>query len=380
MIDLKSTLKQHPNCLSSRSAFKSVLMDKYPTEKRTVNILTILFECGVANKIKAKKNIDTNEMQALIAQVENEYGISGQYSQEAILVWAAAFDVTVSSVKTPSTTPLPTSERQAIEQKPVEYVQGDVDDYDVVQKPDGYYITHFNGFEEAIMTIPSMIAGKRIKGIAQDAFKGCVTVKKVHISEGIEVIENSAFKDCKALEAVSLPDTLRKIGSSSKEYGIGAFAGTKLKEIVIPPNVDFLGPYTFNFCSELNKVILSDNISVISERAFNYCSKLTDIKLPSKLSVIGEEAFSDCGLREIHIPMGTQKIMRSAFNKTRLIAAYIPPTVTEIGDANSHSVLGDYTFGRNFTRHPDFTIFCSAGSTAMEYARKNNIKCAKAQF
>ena len=96
MIDLQSILKQHPNCLNNRASFKSVLMDKYPTEKRMVNILTILFECGVANRIKTKKSIDANEMQALIAQAENEYGISGLYSQEAILVWAAAFDVTAS--------------------------------------------------------------------------------------------------------------------------------------------------------------------------------------------------------------------------------------------------------------------------------------------
>ncbi len=380
MIDLQSILKQHPNCLNNRASFKSVLMDKYPTEKRMVNILTILFECGVANRIKTKKSIDANEMQALIAQAENEYGISGLYSQEAILVWAAAFDVTASAIKTPSITPLPKVEEKSVEQKPVVYVQGDVDDYDIVQKTDGYYITHFNGFEEESMTIPSLIDGKKIKGIAEDAFKGCVTVKDIRISEGIEAIENRAFKECKALEIVALPDTLRRIGSPSKEYGVGAFSETKLREIVVPQNVDFIGPYTFNYCSNLKKVVLSDNITTISYRAFNHCKCLTDIKLPSKLSVIGEEAFADSGIREIHIPMGTRKIMRSAFSNNPLTAAYIPPTIKEIGDANADSIFGDYTFGRNFTRHPDFTIFCSAGSAAMEYARKNNIKCAKAQF
>ena len=99
MIDLKTILQQHPNCLNSRASFKSVLMDKYPTERRTVNILTILFECGVANKIKLKKRIDANDMQGLIAQIENEYGISAQYSQDAILIWAAAFDVSAVRIK-----------------------------------------------------------------------------------------------------------------------------------------------------------------------------------------------------------------------------------------------------------------------------------------
>lgn len=103
MIDLKAILIQHPNCLSSRATFKSVLMDSYPTEKRLLNILTILFECGVAYKIKEKKTIDAKEMQGLISQIENEYGISGRYSQEAILVWATAFDVTASAIKTEAT-------------------------------------------------------------------------------------------------------------------------------------------------------------------------------------------------------------------------------------------------------------------------------------
>ena len=104
-------------------------------------------------------------------------------------------------------------------------------------------------------------------------------------------------------------------------------------------NVDFIGPYTFNYCSNLKKVVLSDNITTISYRAFNHCKCLTDIKLPSKLSVIGEEAFADSGIREIHIPMGTRKIMRSAFSNNPLTAAYIPPTIKEIGDANADSIL-----------------------------------------
>ena len=378
MIDLKSILSQHPNCLSSRASFKSILMDKYPAEKRTVNILTILFECGVAHRIKEKKNIDSNEMSGLVAQVENEYGISGQYSQEAILIWAAAFGVTASAIKTQSPITAPKEQAKPVEQKPVVYVQGDVDDYDVVRKTDGYYITHFNGFEEDEMTIPSMIDGKPIKGIAQDAFKGCVAVKRITISEGIEIIENCAFKDCKALEEITLPDTLRRIGSKSAEYGVGAFGGTNLKSVILPQNVEFLGPYSFSFCSNLRKVELSDKITVIHESTFNYCRSLSDIKLPSGLLRIEANAFDNCkALRVVHIPLGTQFIGRKSFDGTNLAEIYIPPTVTKIGEESTRSILGDGVFGYSSR---SLTIYCAAGSMAMEYARKNNIKCAKAQF
>lgn len=378
MIDLKTILQKYPNCLSSRSSFKSVLMDGYPMEKRMVNILTILFECGVANRIKTKKSIDANEMQALIALIENEYGISGEYSQEAILVWAAAFDVTAFAIKTAPPTTSAHETSNPIESKPIVYVQGEVDDYEVIQKPDGYYITHFNGFEEEDMTIPSLIDGKKIKGIAVDAFKGCVLVKKLCVSEGIEVIENSAFKECKALEEVILPDTLQTIGSKSSEYGIGAFFNTNLKTVIIPPSVKFIGPYSFSFCSNLRKVDMSDKITTIPKSAFSFCRNLMEIRLPSGLLKIEENAFEDCSsLIKVHVPMGTQVIEKNAFKGTRMTEIYIPPTVAKMGEESTRSILGDSVFGFN---PRNLTIYCVAGSVAMDYARKNNIKCAKAQF
>ena len=366
MIDLKSILQQCPNCISSRASFKAVLMDKYPSEKRMGNILTILLECGVASKIKAKKNIDANEMQMLIAQLENEYGISGQYSQDAILIWAAAFGVTASAIKLNTPETASSNNTDATVPKPVVYVQGDIDDYNIVQKADGYYITQFNGFEEDEMTIPSMIDGKAIIGIAQDAFKGCVAVKRVVVSEGIEIIENKAFKDCKSLENILLPNTLKRIGSDDAKERDGAFACTNLRSILIPNTTEYVGPYTFASCENLQQVQMSDNIIAIEKGTFYYCHRLRDVTLPKELLVIEEDAFTLClGLKEIRIPIGTQELKKCAFANTKMSAIHVPPTVTKIGWCA-------------FVNSP--TVYCVAGSAAMEFARQNNMKCAKAQF
>lgn len=228
------------------------------------------------------------------------------------------------------------------------------------------------------MTIPSMIDGKPIKGIAQDAFKGCVAVKRITISEGIEVIGNCAFKYCKALEEITLPDTLRRIGSELAEYGdrAGAFYGTNLKSVILPQNVEFLGAYSFSCCLNLRKVELSDKITVIHKRTFDNCKSLSDIKLPSGLLRIEAYAFEECKeLRVVHIPLGTQFIGIGSFNKTNLEEIYIPPTVTKIEEESTMSTWDDGVFG-----YGSLTIYCAAGSTAMEYARKHKIKCAKAQF
>lgn len=390
MIDLKAKLKQHPNCLNNRELFKSLLLNTYPTEKRTINILLILFESGIVTKmIKSRAPITPDKMHDFITQIENDYGISGQYSGDAILIWAAAFGITVSAVEAPPTVSSCDSV-SAVENTPIVYVQGDVADYDIIQKVDGYYISHFNGFEEEDMTIPNLIGEKKITGIADAAFAGCVTVKTIHISEGIEIIENGAFENCKSLEHISFPNTLRKIGSPEPRYAKGAFQNTGLTSVILPQTVSFIGRGTFLACHNLTDVILSDNIKTIYNSTFSYCSKLSTVKLPKNLLTIKSGAFYDCPkLKEIKIPPGTKVIENTAFNGCRLSAIYIPPSVTRIGSPDDDPKWGDNTFGcgpfsgvtvpYDHTRQRT-TIYCEAGSVAMEYARKYNIKCAQTHF
>ena len=123
--------------------------------------------------------------------------------------------------------------------------------------------------------------------------------------------------------------------------------------------------------------VLQRHVDLICYYFENYCNLLLQFT-----KEIGDEAFSDCNLQEVHIPIGTERVLKDAFdNNNRLSAVYIPPSVIKIGDGKSPSVLGESTFGNKMTRaRNDLVIYCVAGSTAMEYARKNNIKCAKAQF
>lgn len=347
MIELKNILKLHPNCLSSRSSFKSILMDKYPSEKRMVNILTILFECGIAKKIEAKKHLDTNEMQALIVQIENEYGIPGYYSQEAILTWASAFGVTASAIANDDIVAVSQKSDSSVAIQPA-FVEGDVDDYEIVQETDGYYISRFNGFEEEEMTIPSMIEGNVIVGIKPKVFKGLGTVKTIHVSEGIKFISDEAFANCSALNSITLPQSLMKLGNS-----------------------------TFAECHCLKEIEIPDAVKEIPKGCFRLCRGLSKVKLPANLETIGASAFEwGMYLVDIHIPVGTKSIQARAFySSSSLSAAYIPPSVTNIeyGNFLKYEKYGDKPSW-------NMTIYCTQGSVAMEYARKNNIKCAKAQF
>lgn len=398
MVDLKLILQKYPNCLNSRASFKSILMDTYPSEKRLVNILTILFECGVANKIKLKKRIDGNEMQGLITQVENEYGISAQYTQEAIIIWASAFDVSAEKIKVgiPSATTPPTESRQPVapvvaassayapirESQTTYSTTGSSSDYEVVMKNGGYYISRFKGFEEDEMIIPNEIDEKKIIGICSKAFRGCVSVKKICLSEGIRVLENGAFSECSSLSEVILPNTLTTIGSPTKECKDGVFATTKIEKIIIPDSVTYMGPYTFWSCSKLRNVELSNSLQEIEVCLFANCSELANIKLPTRLKTIKTAAFYKCnGLRTVQIPNGTKVIEENAFHNARISSIYVPSSVTSIGKTTScPNWTRRLSWERDETLGGYATVYCEAGSTAFDFARKNNMKCAKAQF
>ena len=76
-------------------------------------------------------------------------------------------------------------------------------------------ITGFTGDDQSIV-IPSSIDDFDVYGIASNAFEN-YTFKSVIISDGIEEIDWFAFYNCKELEAITIPQSVRKIGYSAFE-------------------------------------------------------------------------------------------------------------------------------------------------------------------
>ena len=253
-----------------------------------------------------------------------------------------------------------------------------MDDYCLIEKEDGYYISEYNGFEEEEMIIPNIIDGNIIIGIARGAFHGLQSVKKIRISEGIEVIENVAFSNCSWLEEILLPNSLRVIGSELEEDEEGAFEDTGLTSIIIPDNVTYIGPHTFMLCHDLEEVILSNKMKVVTERMFSECENLSRVELPLNLEIIEENAFEMCwNLNEVYIPMGTKKIEFGAFSEAYLTSIYIPPSVENISIPANANWIEDPTMGCN---QSNLTIYCTENSEAMRYARRNKIKWKRLMF
>lgn len=401
MIDLKAVLDEHPGCLSSRASFKSILMDKYPSEKRVVNILVIMFECGVAQRIQGMSRIEERDVQALVLQLENEHGIAPKYSRECVHIWAAAFGTLapINTSHSPSA-----SRKEPIVHAPIVddvVIEGPSSDFETRVRNGGLLeIAKFVGFDEPEMIIPNQIDGVRVISIGAMAFAKCAGVEKVIVPEGIEMIRDGAFSECESLKTVLLPTTLKEIGGTAfaetaiasidlpaglKVLGAGAFRGCRnLTHINLPNGIKDIPEYCFRACGVLKEVLLPDNLATIQAYAFAYTG-LKQIDIPPSCTEIGMWAFEHCGsLDQITLHEGLRRIGKGAFARCPLLRAItIPNSVTEIG---KEVFEFDWRASFNLIRNgcsarendKDLSISCYAGSYGLEYARKEGYRIKNA--
>lgn len=90
----------------------------------------------------------------------------------------------------------------------------------------------------------------------------------------------------------------------------------KLKAIVLPDSLKYLGDGAFKACDMLEKVYISDDIRYIGVECFAGCGHLTEIRLPSTIVEIGAGAFKGCTeLKRVEVPEGAV-IGENAFEPT----------------------------------------------------------------
>lgn len=152
--------------------------------------------------------------------------------------------------------------------------------------------------------------------------------------------------ECKRIYSITLPNTIKNIGSSNFEYF------PYLAEFTIPSSVEEIGDYSFNYCAGLRLVNLN-NINHIKNNSFNHCPNLEKVTVFdgafSGLShSIGTECFSfDSALAEIVIGDDCRELGRDNFKccpniKKITIGAYLDWVgLTNFTDANPQDVLVD---------------------------------------
>lgn len=180
-------------------------------------------------------------------------------------------------------------------------------------------------------------------------YKGDITLPEKVVYEGKEytltALKDGAFAQCGELTSVSLPETIRKIGSSTFVDCV------KLQSINLPASIESLGYYSFGGCTSLTKiefapesklteieksmfydctalevVKLPSSVTQIGSQVFGNCKSLKSIELPSSIEVLEAEIFKNCSnLQNIEIPNSVEKISREAFYGCSSLSSVVLP-------------------------------------------------------
>lgn len=387
---LAGMVRDYPDALSDRKRLQALLMDFFPQDRRKRNLLLIVFDDGIVDEMKGLSHCDKMSLHRFVRSIETGYDIHTKSAEAAVMAWARAMGLSMEEKDGPEdgrSAPARAQEASPSSKKEWEPCESD-SLYEYEETSRGLRILKYVDFDEPVVVIPNVIEGKKVIAVGNYAFKGCVGIEKVIVSEGIEILGNGVFLNCRGLKEVSLPTSLRGIGSTDatgcpKILGSeikyeGAFEYSGLESVTVPERVKYIGENSFAGCGQLKRVVLPDKLKEIKENTFRWCKSLREVTFPGELDVVRISAFEGCvTLRTVDIPEGVTAIEEGAFAGCKsLESIYIPDSVVEIGGGKGTGFLK--TFGESDERHENFTIRCNLGSYAMQYARAQQIRCVQA--
>ena len=224
-----------------------------------------------------------------------------------------------------------------------DYVYRINDDQEIV-------IVRYQGNEE-MPVLPTVIDGLPVTEIGKHAFAASGIIE-IAVPEGIRTIDTEAFGICECLESVTLPHSL-------KELGTAVFKGcSNLKQLSFPQGNErymlddgVLFDQTQNalvLCPpglEYERYVVPYGTETISSAAFFMNRKLQDIRFPESLKKIEAEAFLFTDM---------------------LSFVVLPAEITEIAPDSFLLIKGSTTEKR-------FAVYAFPDTPAFRYAQDNSI-------
>lgn len=133
--------------------------------------------------------------------------------------------------------------------------------------------------------LESVSIPETVKRIGSCAFNEA-NITELRIPDSVEYIGGLAFGGNKNLESVHLGNSLDSLD--------GAFAGCpSITSITIPNSVKYIGYYTFDGCTSLDSVIIGSSVTYIGDYAFKGCRNITSLTCLAEVPPETGKAFDD---------------------------------------------------------------------------------------
>lgn len=183
---------------------------------------------------------------------------------------------------------------------------------------------------------PARYHGKayRLVSVADSAFFGLTSIRRVSLPSTLRRIGANAFSDCTNLELVSVPDSLTNIEND-------AFARCdSLASFHLPSHLIRVNHASFHRCA-LSSVTVPEGVEVIEQDAFVANKRLREVSLPSTLTTLQRGVFFGCSaLEELEIPasvtyVGEYCLMDCPSLKRVINHALVPQSVTQLFDTDT---------------------------------------------
>ena len=186
--------------------------------------------------------------------------------------------------------------------------------------------------------------------IGNNAFNTLSALSSVSLPQSLKTVGSYAFGGCSSLSSINL-DRVTRISSNAFEYTniqaaklsslqtANQYAFYNCKKITevelpllqrIPPNMfnacvnletvkigdqaTEIGAYSFAFCEKLEALSIGKNVTIIGHHAFDQCKSLLSLVIPDKVETVAADAFSGCNaLKSLSLGKGLQEIGYHAF-------------------------------------------------------------------
>ena len=158
-------------------------------------------------------------------------------------------------------------------------------------------IEEYYAFRNCV-SLTRVILSESLGSIGEGAFQGCTSLTEITLPASLRYISAAAFMGCTSLRTVNIPSNSQLESLYGYHYYEGENRGVftncyNLQSIWLPPTLKTIGQYAFYGCSYLSEVILSEGLRTIEYYAFSGCNSLYEIVFPSTLKEIKTGAFEN---------------------------------------------------------------------------------------